>query len=233
MVAVHGSKADFYGNGYTLSPFLNSAGFSGSRDTAETTTFKKTSKTYIPGLKDNTMNAEGVYEGAVDQVDDIMFAALGLGTVIVTYAPQGNEVFGNPVYSMDSIESTYEVTSDVGDVCQVTAEFNGGDLGVFDRGRVLHPMAAEAAPGNGANLDNTIVSTANGAALTVHATASTTLVAFLQDSADGVTFADLSGSLAFGASRGSQRLVIAGTIRRYLRVRWTGTGTFFAAASRF
>lgn len=228
----HGSKADVFANGYVLSPFFNSFSSSSQRDTAETTTFKKQSKTYIPGLKDNSMSSEGLYEGEVGLVDEILTAALSAGAVIFSYMPAGHEVFGNPAFTMDAFESTYEVTSDVGDANQISAEFTAGDTGIFDRGKVFHPMAAEVAPGNTANFDNTVVSTANGAALTVHATASTTLVAFLQDSADGTTFADLAGSLAFGAARGSQRLVVTGTIRRYLRVRWTGTGTFAAIASR-
>jgi hypothetical protein len=233
MAASHGSNTDVYGNGYVLSPFLNSASSSGNRDSAETTTFKKQSKTYIPGLKDTTIALEGIFDGVVDAVDDILFAALGAGTGIFSYIPEGNEVVGNRAFTADVIETSYEVNTEVGDVAQVSAELAMGDKGVFARGFVVRPMSAAGAAGQTAAIDSGVVSTANGGGIVVHATASSTLVAFMQDSADNVTFADLPGSISFGAVKGSQRLAVTGTIRRYTRVRWTGTGTFAAIVERY
>lgn len=236
-MATHGSNADVIGNGYLLSPYFSSATRSGQRDSAEATTFKnldgtqRTTKAYIPGLKDTTMNFEGVYDGAVDAVDDVLWAAMGAGTGIFTYSPRGHQTFLNEAYTLDVVETSYEINTDVGDVAQISAEFSMGDTGIIDRGYVFHPMATEGALGNTASRDNTVVTT-TGAALTVHALSSTTLTVFLQDSADNSTFADLTGSLLFTTGRGSKRLAIPGTIRRYTRVRWTGTGQFLAVAAR-
>lgn len=233
MAGKHGSNADVFGNGYVLSEFLNSASFSGSRDTAETTTFKKKSKTYIPGLKDTTMSLEGLFDGAPDAVDEIMWAAMNsAATGLYSYIPLGNEVVGSPVFSVEAIQSSYEVTSDVGDVSQVSAELSAGSDGFITRGKVASPMGIKGAPGNTASIDGGALS-AFGASLVAHVTASANLVLKLQDSADNVTFADLPGTLSFVNGRGSKRLYVPGNIRRYTRVLWTGTGTFFAAIDRF
>jgi hypothetical protein len=228
----HGSNTDVLANGYVLSEFLKSMSFSGERDAAESTTFKKKSKVYTPGLKDSSMSCEGVYDGEADAVDEVLNAALLTSlTGLVSYIPQGREVVGNRVYSLDFIESSYEVNTEIGDVAQVSAEFTAGDSGRFTRGFVARPYGVAAAPGNSAPIDGGAATNA-GASLVVHTTVSANLVLKLQDSADGVTFADLAGSLTFANGRGSKRLVVPGTIRRYTRVLWTGTGTFLAAIDR-
>lgn len=233
MANSHGSLADFIGNGYALSPFLNQAHFSGSRDTAETTTFGKNSKTYIPGLRDTQMVADGLYDGATAAVDEAFMAALGAsGNGIFSYMPAGDAQIGNIAFTLDAIESAYEVSSAVGDVSQVHADFNAGDTGNFTRGLIGHPFIVEAAPGNSASQDFGSVNSTNGGYLVAHATAAASLVVFLQDSADNITFADLAGSLNFASARGSQRLALPSTIRRYTRVRWTGSGTFLAIFER-
>lgn len=229
----HGSNADIVGNGYVLSEFLNSASFSGSRDTGETTTFKKKSKTYIPGLKDTTMTAEGIYDGAEEAVDEILWAALESNSSgLFSYIPLGEETIGNAAFTLDTIESSYEVSTEIGDVAQVSAEMQAGDNGRFTRGRVLHSFAVESSGGNSGSVDHG-VATERGGSLVVHATAASTLEVTMQDSADGETWADLPGTLLFDMGRGSKRLLIEGTIRRYTRALWTGSGTFLAIADRF
>lgn len=234
-MASHGSNADVIGNGYVLSDFLNSATFSGSREAAETTTFKKDSKTYIPGLKDTTMSAEGIFDGALDTVDQVLHAALNANASgFFSYFPDGQDVIGNKAFSMDTIETSYEVTTDVGDVAQISAEFNAGDQGRFSRGSVIRPMAVAAAPGQSAEHDNGAASTTFPIGLVVHAVASVNLILKLQHSTtSGGTFTDLPGTLTFVSGRGSQRLWIpAQSINRYTRVSWTGTGTFLAIIER-
>lgn len=236
MATVHGKATDFFGNGYVLSPYLNEASPSGERDMADASTFKNDSKKYVPGLKDSTFNLSGVYDGVVDAVDDILWAAFStvIGTVW-SYMPMGHEVLGNPAINFDAYTASYEVSSEVGDVAQISAEMNMGDQGLLDRGRVYHPMAVEATGGNTASIDNTLVSTTSGAALTVHATASATLVVKLQDSADNSTWADIATlTVSSTTGRKSQRVItpLNATIRRYTRVLWTGAGTFCAIGSR-
>lgn len=234
MATTHGSNADFVGNGYVLSEFLNTASFSGSRDTAESTTFKKKSKTYIPGLKDTTMSAEGIYDGDTDAVDQILHAALITNvTGLFSYIPEGQEVVGNRAYTMDAIETSYEITSDVGDINQISSEFNAGTAGRFMKGKVVRPMGAAVGDGSSAESDFGSEST-KGIGLVVHAVASVNLVLKLQHAtASGGTFTDLPGTIEFSNGRGSQRLWIPPqTVGRYTRVAWTGSGTFMAIIER-
>ena len=229
----HGSNADIVGNGYVLSQFLNSASFSGSRETGETTVFKKKSKTYIPGLKDTTMTAAGIYDGDVDAVDPILSAALNSSAAgLISYFPEGADNFNDKSFTLDTVESSYEITTDVGDVAQISAQFAAGDQGQFTRGRVVHPMAVENANGQTLSLDGGAASN-NGGSLVVHATVAAGLSFTLQDSADNATFADVGVDLVLPAGRGSYRLTVPGTIRRWTRVLWTGTGTFLAVVDRF
>lgn len=235
MPAVHGSKADVFGNGYVLSPYLNSASPSGERDMADASTFKFDSKKYVPGLKDSTFGLEGVYDGVTDAIDDILWNAFSqvVGTVW-SYMPMGHEVHGNPAINFDAYTASYETNSEVGDVTQISAEMNMGDQGLLDRGRVYHPMSAEVAGGNTASIDNGAATTSGGA-LTAHITASSTLVVKLQDSADNSVWADIATlSISSTTGRKSQRIItpVTATIRRYTRVLWTGTGTFCAIGSR-
>jgi hypothetical protein len=234
MATSHGRSADVFGNGYVLSSYLNSCAVSGSREAAETTTFGKNSKTYIPGLKDTSWSIEGLYDGDIDAIDQILWAALENGTTgLFSYFPMGEGALGRLAYTMDTIESSYEITTDVGDVAQISAELAAGEFGRFYRGRVLSPMSVKAAGGNSSSIDNT-AQTTNGGALVVHATAASTLVVKLQDSADNSTFADVAGgTISISSGRSSQRLVLSGTIRRYTRALWTGTGTFDAIVERY
>lgn len=233
MAPVHGKNTDVYANGYVLSPFLNTASFAGTRDNAETTTFKQNSKTYIPGLKDGTWSLDGIWDGVVSAVDDILFQAFGAGgATILSYMPQG-DAFGNLVFTADAIDVAHNVNSAIAGAATIAASLSMGPTGLVDRGLMLHSMQAEAAGGNSGNVNNG-ASSANGAALTIHVTAATTLAVNIQDSADGTTFADIAGTtLSVATGRSSQRVQVSGTIRQYVRVKWTGTGTFAAIVSRF
>jgi len=238
MAASHGSTAEFIGNGYVLSNYLNNAGFGANRDAAEASTFGVSSKKYIPGLKDTTMNIEGIYDGVVDAVDQVLQAALD-STVdgLFSYFPFGQLVAGNIAFSMDSIFSSYEINTDVGDVAQVSAEIATGGSGRFGRGFVARPYAVAASGGNTAGFDaGAGFGTTNpnpNVAMVVHATASASLNVKLQHSTDNSVFTDVGTALVFASGRGSQRLVLASmTLNRYTRVLWTGTGTFMAIIER-
>lgn len=232
MVAVHGSNADVISNGYLLSTFFNSAGSAGNRDNAETTCFKQGSKSYIPGLKDSTVTCEGIFDGDPETADEILWAAIGEpGSGLMSYFPAGADNFGDMGYNIDSAESSYEISTEVGDVAQISAEFSMGEVGLYDRGYLAHPLAVESASGSTTVQDNTAATT-NGGSLVVHATTATNLSVQLQDSADGTTFADIDGALTVASGRSSQRLTFTGNLRQYTRVNWSGTGTFLIVVCR-
>ena len=234
MTQVHGSRTDVMGNGYLLTPFFNNASFGAQRDSAENTVFKMTSKSHAPGLGDSSMSFGGFWSGDVDEADQILQAALGAGDGVFSYCPSTFDVVGNPAYSLVAVETGYDITNPIGGMAGVSAAVAAGSAGSgIERGVVSHLFQNEVAAGNGPVVDSGVVGgTLNGGSLVIHAVAANALNVFLQDSADGVTFADLAGSLVVAAGRSSLRLGIAGTIRRYTRIRWTGTGQFLAVTNR-
>ena len=101
--------------------------------------------------------------------------------------------------------------------------------GTWDRGAVLQVRTTATGSSIGGAVDNAALNTGSGFwFLHVFSIgAGTTSTIALQDSADDVTYADLgtqviSTSTAYRISVGS---AASGTIRRYTRLRWDGTGT--------
>lgn len=227
MAFKHGSKAVIYLNGFNLSGWLKEFQSSFSVDTAETSTFGNTFKTYVPGLSDGTFTASGIYDGDTNAVDVIMLATLqATKDDIVAYLPQGDGL-GNPAKCFASMSTSYQVTSSIGDVS--TVQLQGQSQVGSESGLLLHAMGAEATPGNGTSVDQTVVSTSAGWSSYIQVISGTDLVVKIQDSANNSTWADLSGAVfpEFDA-RGGARIYNFGTavVRRYVRAIWTGTGTF-------
>jgi hypothetical protein len=106
----------------------------------------------------------------------------------------------------------------------VSAEANA--FGV-EWGRMLTAgVRADTTATNGTGVDHVTVSTVFGlqAYLHVFSFTGTSVTIKIQDSADNAAFADVAGaSFAVVAVPGAQRLAVAGTVRRYLRVATTGT----------
>lgn len=230
MAFVHGSKARVFLNGYDLSTDTKSLSFALAVDTAESSTLGTTAKTYVVGLNDATLSLEGIFNGAVDTADDIIRVALASVAVDnYTYFMQGFAL-GNPGYGFAAHTTSYEASADIGDVSQWSLE--GQSNTGTEPLRLYHDYVAEAAGGQTGSVDNTLVQTILGGVGYLHASTGAALVVKVQDSADNTTFADI---LTFNtvAGRTSERRVIAGTVRRYTRVLWTGTGTFAVAFGRY
>jgi hypothetical protein len=98
--------------------------------------------------------------------------------------------------------------------------------GVVGFGDVLHLLAAETADGNGAAVDQGAQTTTGGIAH-LHVTgmsASDSIVVTIEDSANGSTGWATVGTFASKAAVGAERIVIPGTIKRYVRAVWDVTG---------
>ncbi len=220
MAPSHGSKAKAYANGYDLSGFFTAISSAGTADTAETSTLGKTSKTYIPGLKDATLSAEGLFDGDADAVDQVLAAALGADAVVWLHLPAGDGL-GKPAKGFLAIETSYEVESPVDDVVSVTAEAQS-TVG-REHGIVLHALASESATGNGTSVDNS-ASSANGGSAYILATSAgvTSVTGKIQHSADNSSWADLVTMTAIASTgRSAERKIVTGTVNRYLRAVWT------------
>lgn len=223
MATSHGSKARIYANGYDLTTYFRSLSTPTTVDVAEASTFGVDSKKYVPGLRDATLSADGLFDGAEDAADQVLNAALGQAHSIWTYLPAGDGL-GNLGTGFDGIETTYEIESPVDDVVATTAEAQsstGRELL-----RVLHVLQAETASGNGTGVDNAAATTRGGAAFLQATTPGATGVTVrVQHSVDNTTWVDLVAFTAVASpGRNAQRIAVVGTVNRYLRAAWTNVG---------
>ena len=113
---VHGKSTDFElddtgGTSRSLSNVLTSVDFPETIETAETTAFGATSKSYIVGLRDATISVSGLWDATVD------------GYIIGTEPATRSFIFGpagstssNVKYTGECILTNYSVSAPVADV---------------------------------------------------------------------------------------------------------------------
>ena len=240
MSFVHGSNARVYVNGFNLSAFLKSVSSSNEVGAHESTTFGATAKTYLPGLEDATLSAEGLFSGAVGATDAVLFAALrGRSPVVWNWLPSG-DVDGGFGYGLLALETSYEIETPVDDLVSVSAEAQS-NVG-RERVQILHPLTARTATGEGASRDNTAATTAGGVGYLQVITVtggSPSMTVKIQHSVDAAAWVDLITFTAVTASNNAQRIMVANAVNRHIRATRTisGTGppsfTFFAAFGRY
>lgn len=102
-----------------LSAYFNKFSFPREVDTAETTTFGKSSKTRVAGLKDAKITGEGPWDAVIEAH---MQGILGFETVTVDYYPEGSTT-GMRRMQVEAILVNYEPSSDIGDAVGFKCEF--------------------------------------------------------------------------------------------------------------
>lgn len=233
MAPVHGSKAEVYYNGFDISTFLSAVGLTSNVDKADASHFKSINKTYTVGLRDDAITAEGWFDGSASAIDEIMQAALATGLNLWNYWPSGRS-FGSSGFSMMATETKYEVKTEIGATASVSIEAAGN---YTDRVRSLAKDFAVTTASNGSTFDFGAVARTKPGVLIVHGTTiGSAMSVVLQDSADGTTFADIatasfSGGSAMNPNEQAFRIVgSSNPVRRYVRVRYTGSGNVLTAS---
>jgi len=124
MAFAHGKSADFRldNSGGTLtniSAFLDDVSFPQTIETAETTTFGASSKTYIVGLKDATISVSGKQDSTLDAH---ISAVLGqAATLSFQYGPEGT-ASSSIQYTGECLVTGYDVSAPIGDVVSVSID---------------------------------------------------------------------------------------------------------------
>ena len=113
---VHGKATNFSlddtgGTSRDISDTLTSVDFPETIDTAETTAFGATSKSYIVGLRDATISVSGLWDATIDGY--IIGTEPATRTFI--FGPAGS-TGGNIKYTGECILTNYAVSNPVGDV---------------------------------------------------------------------------------------------------------------------
>jgi len=134
MAFVHGKSAVFKldnssGSLVDYSAYLEEVSMPRSIETAETTTFGSSAKSYITGLSDATISISGKFDSAADAT---LAAVLGqAATLSFEYGPAGSTA-GLIKYSGECIMTSYEIGASVGDA--VTASVELQVTGTITRG---------------------------------------------------------------------------------------------------
>jgi hypothetical protein len=230
MAAVHGKDAKVYINAVDLTTYFNDLTISGEADTAETSTFGSTYKSYVVGLLDGTISLGGVWDGAAGAVDATLAALLGTNSTLVSIGPN-LDTRGNRAELCASIETKYEVTGSISDAVMVSAEFQ--QSGGIGWGAWL--QAKSAVTGNqtaGATFSiDTVTTSSSGYVANLHVFTVTgttpTLDLEIWDSLDNTSFALVTGAvfaqqIAAGAVQLSSTTQ---TVRRYVALKRTIGGT--------
>jgi hypothetical protein len=214
----HGKNTAVFYNGADLSSYFNEASVSQDIETAEVTAFGDDAKKYITGLQDGTLSAAGMFDGSEGAIDSVLSSVIGAeNSDVITLAPDGVTV-GKRAYSAAVRETSYEISSPVSDVVSANLEVQATD-GV-NTGVLLAVRETITASGEGSAVDQN-ASSSDGAIGYLHVTSNTMDGATtfkVQDSTDGVAFADLITFTNLSASAtGGQKVAVTGTVDRYVR----------------
>ena len=119
----HGKSTDFAiddtgGSSRNISDTLTDVSFPQTIDTAETTAFGSSNKSYIVGLKDTTISVSGIFDATVDGY----LSGTEPASRSFIYGPAGS-TGGNVKYTGEAIMTSYSLANPVGDVVTFTADF--------------------------------------------------------------------------------------------------------------
>jgi hypothetical protein len=212
----HGKSTEVFANGYDLTAYLSSIETSKTCDTAETTCFGSTAKSYVAGVNDATLSGEGLFDGDSNAVDQVLEAALGLEYTEWCWFPAG-DTYGNYGYGMTTINTTYAINATIDDAVKVSVE---GQSNVGAE-RLLSLRALAQTSGSnwtGTANNNGAASTAGGSAYLQVTQCTGTIEVSIRHSTDNFA-ADDTELVAFTAvtARGSERKTFTGTVKQYVR----------------
>jgi hypothetical protein len=114
-------KVDNSGGSLTdISNTLTDVGFPQTVDTAETSTFGSSAKSYVVGLTDSSLSISGNFDATVDaHLAGVLGQAASLS---FEYGPEGSTA-GMVKYTGEALMTSYEKSGAIGDVVSYSAEF--------------------------------------------------------------------------------------------------------------
>lgn len=247
----HGHNAIVYADGKKLSEILRAASHSRTVDTAETTVMGNDDKTYLPGVRDVTLNFEGLFDGSTGRVHEVLSGIAGTSPStaagIFTYGP-GSSTRGATAKLVNGTLTSFDISSPVSDVVAVTATVQGsGSRTEANEGKFLTAgttqRASTTAGSSYVTYGSTNTSSTAGGVAHLHMIAMNTgSVTITVEHSSGLGSATkatftITKSASSTALRG-YRIPITGTIKEFLRYAITsktstGTVDFALAVARY
>jgi predicted secreted protein len=117
MAFVHGKSTNFTlddtsGSVQDISAFVNNVDFPETIETAETTAFGSTAKSYIVGLTDSTISVSGMWDSTLD---GYIAGGAEPASRSFVFGPAGS-TGGFVKYTGEAIVTSYSISNPVGDV---------------------------------------------------------------------------------------------------------------------
>ncbi len=231
-----GTDTDLLINGYDLTTYFGNTQMGGITGAYDTSTYGVGSKSYIPGLKDDKWTLSGFFDGAVDVIDQVIQAALGVADAVATMFPQG-DTLGNIGRGIAGHVTAQPTVAPVDGVVTTGAEIQSK----VGPERVLShaALASRAAGTNNLTAIDNAASSANGGVGYLQVTdvgaSLTGLVAKVQHSTDNSVWVDLITFTTVTADHAKERVLVATgtTVNRYTRAQIANTGDTSVAQVSF
>lgn len=242
----HGRGSKVLVGAYDLSTMFREAQVNRTADTAETTAFGSTVKSYVIGMIDAGVSLSGMFSAGAGDVDPVLSQIFGQEAAVpitVMYDNPGTGsgmVAGSRLNFGQGLEASYGVSGSVGDMVAVSADVKatGGMIGGWS---LLDLGATAPATANGTTVDldngmgqswpltrrfmaslhvvnNSLANTGNVAMIVEHSSASN-----MSGAATILTFTSIT--TAAGVYAEVQRQSALTTLNRYVRIRTTYTPT--------
>ncbi len=233
MAFLHGKSISVLVNDTNLSSFLNDASVTYNAETAETTAFGDSAKTYIIGLSDGTISLSGMYEGSSTGFDAAITSSLAASNEATTSIFYGTPAAGLRTSMAGGLINSYDISTPVGDV--VSASLDIQVDGGVTQGDALSAIAEVSATTTGSAVDRGAAASTTAGTCVAHlhvlanSRDSGTLTASLVDcdtisgsygAVTGGSFTAVTG----GAGTTSQRLEISGAVDQFVKVVYTVSG---------
>jgi hypothetical protein len=236
MAKKHGKDSRIYVDSYDISGDSNKVDFANTLETAETSGFGQTSRTYLAGQGDGTVSVTSFWTDGAGGTDAILNAyRQGGDTAIVTYCPEGvaDGAIAYTTHGAVCTQATYgSVIAEA-----VKAKHQWQTSGGRERMLVL-AEGVYGSSAHGAGVDFGSAGVVGAGAAVIHVTSVTgsgTIDVHLEESSDngstdawadevGAAFTQLTGI-------GHEHITWAGALERYVRAEITISG--FSAATLF
>ena len=187
------------------------------------------------GTKRYELSQEGFYDDEAGGVNESLVASNGAARVMA-FGFAGNATGQSFTGVAGPVQARYDRAATTGELHKATAEYQAS--GAIEDGRIVHPLGAEttATGDSEATPVDDGASSAAGAALYLGLTAlaldgGTSVTITVEHSADNITYTPLGAFAAVSAAADAERLVVAGTVNRYLAVSWSFAGAAGAGRS--
>ncbi len=221
----HGTSARFYYGHLDFSSYAEQVEQQLSRSVAEYRPLNETGVRRVAGYRDVSITLTG---GPLeDENDEYAWTRLNEDTQrIWAFMPAG-DVFGHYAYCGQALGDNQQRNAGDDVIRLPVALVSAADV---DCCIILRPLGA-GGTSPGATHTGTAASSNGGAAYLVCTGVTSALSVTVQHSTNGTSWTDLLTMTTMNVP-GSEVKTVTGTVNKYLRVSWTGLGTWFLAFGR-